>query len=166
MRSASIVLVIACLGLATVGCSGSDGDGELQPVETSVEVPDGSDYKFKLTGDVSQTVASKPGGISPPMRTPTKLEFSGPNFLMRLYAEIAEEETGTFETVQTPQLTLESTQYSSDQALRVTIEEYGGGTIGGAIKGVFDKKREDGQQEAQPISPPLTVEGSFSFSYQ
>ena len=84
MRSARIVLVVASLlGLVAVGCSGSDGDGELKPVETSIEVPDGSDYKFELTGDVSKTVASKPGGISPRMKTPTKLEFSGPNFLMR-----------------------------------------------------------------------------------
>ena len=167
MRFMRMILSIACLGLVVAGCGGSEQGP--QPVQTDVEVPAEADYKFELTGAVSETVASEPGSLHQRMGE-TSFSLSGvaagTNFTLRFVVEALEGDTGTFETVKTPQLTWGSDQYSSDQPLRLTIDEYGSGKISAALKGDFNKKRVDGQEQPKSISPPLTIEGRMTFSYK
>jgi hypothetical protein len=165
------VLVVG-LGLIAAGCSGADGSSgeeQLEPVETSVETADGNPAVFELSGaEDSRIVAQGTGLRQSKSNDKVKVTFSAvsdacDNANFFFYLPIAEGETGTFETVKTPQFTCKRTQYSTEGAIRVTVETYTDGMFVGALKGSLERKTTESGKEA--AEPPLEVEGRFDFEY-
>jgi hypothetical protein len=170
-RRAVSVLAVG-LGLIAAGCSGSDGsdDGKpLREVETDVELSDGEPGVFELSGpEDSRIVAQGTGLRQSESGDQVKVTFSAvsdacDNANFFFYLPIAEGETGTYETVKTPQFTCKRSQYSTEGAIRATIETYGDGRFVGAVKGSLEQKTTDGGRER--ANPALEVEGRFDFEY-
>ena len=101
-------------------------------------------------------------------KKPMKLGLNGvndvcENFNLQMVVPASEGETGTFGTIQTSSFTCKSTQYVTSEPIRLTIDEYGNGKLSGALKGKFAHKRQGSDKTS--VSPALTFEGRFSFSY-
>ncbi len=162
--------MVICLTLGAVGCGGgSEGDGsdeELQPVETDLEVPDDAPAIFALAGAVEAEVTASTFTRGEEGSEEISLTFGGvssgecDNVNVRLNVPTSEGETGTFETIKTPQFTCKSTQYTASSSVRVTVETHADGQMAGAVAGTFDET--SGGEAAEPA---LEVEGRFDIEY-
>lgn len=162
--AAALLWAGAACGGTTGG--GDDGSGGEQGVDVDLEIPMGDDYIFQLTEAVETSVFGQ-GSSRTQRNGRTSLEFTGvanddENVSIRFQFETVEGETGTFETVQTSQLTHGRSTYKTDN-LRVEIETYADGNIVGAMEGAFEKRVDGGS--VTELSPPVRIAGRFDFEY-
>lgn len=171
IRRVMSVLVVG-LSLVAAGCSGSDGsdgEGQLEPVESDIEVNDGDSAVFELSGAEDSRIVAQGASLRQSRSVDqVKVTFSAvsdecDNANFFFYLPIAEGETGTYETVKTPQFTCKRTQYSTEGAIRATVETYSDGRFAGAVKGSLERKTTDSGKES--AEPPLEVVGKFDFEY-
>ena len=166
-----LVSLVVCAS-AGFACSGSDGDsdGKLEPVDVELQVPADDPGILALSGAVNEEVTAQSADVLALKDSDEiRLNFSGvsescDNVTFRVNFPITEGDTGTFESVKTPQFTCKSTQYVADTPVRMTLESFTSERFMGELVATFDQKAAgDGKT---PVDPPLKVEGAFAFPYE